>query len=65
MYFFLSMQINNAGINKGFKPLVQFTDEEINQVTSCTYFRAVIPATAFFLNFFSCFYLLLLVICSV
>ena len=26
-------QINNAGTNKGFRPLLQFTDEDIKQVT--------------------------------
>ncbi|KAJ1685121.1 hypothetical protein LUZ63_016511 [Rhynchospora breviuscula] len=26
--------INNAGTNKGFRPLVQFTDEDINQIVS-------------------------------
>ena len=25
-------QINNAGTNKGFRPLLQFTDEDITQV---------------------------------
>jgi hypothetical protein len=32
MYFHPS-QINNAGTNKGFRPLLQFTDEDIKQVT--------------------------------
>lgn len=26
-------QINNAGTNKGFRPLLQFTDEDIDQVS--------------------------------
>jgi hypothetical protein len=26
------LQINNAGMNKGFRPLVEFSDEEISQV---------------------------------
>lgn len=30
----IDIWINNAGTNKGFRPLVQFTDEEINQIVS-------------------------------
>ncbi|XP_031489026.1 probable chlorophyll(ide) b reductase NYC1, chloroplastic [Nymphaea colorata] len=30
----INIWINNAGINKGFRPLLQFTDEEINQIVS-------------------------------
>lgn len=29
------VQINNAGTNKGFRPLLQFSDEDIKQV--CVY----------------------------
>lgn len=31
-YFIHTWQINNAGTNKGFRPLLQFTDEDIKQV---------------------------------
>ncbi|KAK4761918.1 hypothetical protein SAY87_029802 [Trapa incisa] len=30
----IDIWINNAGINKGFRPLLQFTDEDINQIVS-------------------------------
>ncbi|CAN6441693.1 unnamed protein product [Victoria cruziana] len=30
----INIWINNAGINKGFRPLLQFTDEEISQIVS-------------------------------
>ncbi|XP_058113780.1 probable chlorophyll(ide) b reductase NYC1, chloroplastic isoform X2 [Magnolia sinica] len=30
----IDIWINNAGTNKGFRPLLQFTDEEINQIVS-------------------------------
>ncbi|PKI60273.1 hypothetical protein CRG98_019328 [Punica granatum] len=30
----IDIWINNAGINKGFRPLLQFTDEEIKQIVS-------------------------------
>jgi len=30
----IDIWINNAGMNKGFRPLLQFTDEDINQIVS-------------------------------
>eukprot|EP01018_Ginkgo_biloba_P001859 Gb_29139 [translate_table: standard] len=30
----IDIWVNNAGMNKGFRPLLQFTDEEINQIVS-------------------------------
>lgn len=31
-HVYILWQINNAGTNKGFRPLLHFTDEDINQV---------------------------------
>jgi len=45
--FAWSVQINNAGTNKGFRPLLQFTDEEINQVCFCHPLLHLFLSTAF------------------
>lgn len=34
-------QINNAGTNKGFRPLLQFSDEDVKQVLVCETLLAV------------------------
>lgn len=38
----IDIWINNAGTNKGFRPLLQFTDEEINQIVSTNLVGSII-----------------------
>lgn len=38
----IDIWINNAGMNKGFRPLLQFTDEEINQIVSTNLVGSII-----------------------
>lgn len=40
--FWFVVQINNAGTNKGFRPLLQFSDEDIQQVNLIISFLVIV-----------------------
>lgn len=42
---FIIPQVNNAGTNKGFRPLLQFNDDDIQQV--CSLMKLILESTMF------------------
>lgn len=49
-------QINNAGTNKGFRPLLQFSDEDIKQVCSFLYLYFLWNLMSFYITVLVTFY---------